>query len=360
MTKKILVMRYRFIGDTLLTIPFLRNLRDAYPDAQIDMLVAPVSGEIIEKCPYVDNFIYFDTTKKHRYENKDGDSQKKDFWSYVKILREKKYDKAYVLKRSFSSAFLAFAAGIKERIGFDTEMRGFLLTTRVPYVENRHEIECFLDVLRADGITPQDNYLENWIEPKELEEVKKILKENQINVENGPIRVIVHATSGNRKKEWSKDKWAKIVQWLSDERGVQVIFNGTKNDSNTYEEIMSYIDNNGKNLKIKPINLCGKFSLRETLALTKICSLIVGCDSGNLHIAASVETPVIGLYGPMNTEKWKAWEDDAVIIKTSLPCQPCSLKKPCSRNYRCISDITVERVKDELDIKLSKILSSAY
>ena len=55
MSKKILVMRYRFIGDTLLTIPFLRNLRDAYPDAQIDMLVAPVSGEIIEKCPVIIN-----------------------------------------------------------------------------------------------------------------------------------------------------------------------------------------------------------------------------------------------------------------------------------------------------------------
>lgn len=61
--QKILVMRYRFIGDTILTVPFLRNLRYAYPDAQIDLMIAPVSGEIIDKCPYVDNFIYFDTTK---------------------------------------------------------------------------------------------------------------------------------------------------------------------------------------------------------------------------------------------------------------------------------------------------------
>ena len=57
--KKILVVRYRFIGDMILTIPFLRNLRYAYPDAQIDMLVSPNSGEVIEDCPYVNNFIYF-------------------------------------------------------------------------------------------------------------------------------------------------------------------------------------------------------------------------------------------------------------------------------------------------------------
>lgn len=113
--EKILVIRYRFIGDTLLTVPFLRNLRKANPKAQIDMLVAPVSGEIIDKCPYVDNFLYFDTTRKHRYEN--SNQEKKNFRYYVKLLREKKYDKAYVLKRSFSSAFLAFCAGIPNESG---------------------------------------------------------------------------------------------------------------------------------------------------------------------------------------------------------------------------------------------------
>ena len=70
--KKILVVRYRFIGDMILTIPFLRNLRYAYPDAQIDMLVAPNSGEVIENCPYVNNFIYFDTNRKHKYEQGKG------------------------------------------------------------------------------------------------------------------------------------------------------------------------------------------------------------------------------------------------------------------------------------------------
>ena len=346
---KILVMRYRFIGDTLLTVPFLRNLRYAYPDAQIDMLVAPVSGEIIEKCPYVDNFIYFDTTKKHRYENKEG-QEKKTFWTYVKLLKEKKYDRAYVLKRSFSSAFLAFAAGIKERIGFDTEGRGFLLTKRVKYAENRHEIDCFLDVLTADGIEVKDNYLENWIEPCETQQVQDVLNDC-IAPENRELKkVIVHATSGNRKKEWAKDKWAEIITWLSNEANAQVVFNGTQNDSAVYDEIMSYIK---EDLKIPPVNFCGCFNLRKSLAFTKLCDLIVGCDSGNLHIAASVGTPVIGIYGPMNTIKWKAFASDSVIIKTDLPCQPCGLKRECLRDYQCIKDISVEQVKTEIAWKIT-------
>ena len=312
MKKKILVMRYRFIGDTLLTVPFLRNLRYAYPDAQIDMLVAPVSGEIIEDCPYVDNFIYFDTTKKHRYENKEG-IEKKDFWYYVKFLKEQKYDKAYVLKRSLSSAFLAFAAGIKERIGFNTEGRGFLLTKKIPYEQNKHEIECFLDVLKKDNIEIIDNYLESWVQEKETEKVFDVLKNHNINPDTPQTKIIIHATSGNRKKEWAKDRWAEIIKWLSDEKNVKIFFNGTKNDSKTYEEIMSYIENNGENLKNKPINLCGEFGLKETMAFTKWCNLIVGCDSGNLHIGAAAGIPVIGLYGPMNTKKWK------VIRSTQSP-----------------------------------------
>ncbi len=200
---KILVMRYRFIGDTILTVPFLRNLRKAYPDAQIDLLVAPVSGEIIDKCPYVNNFIYFDTTKKHRYENKEG-SEKKDFKSYVKLLKEEKYDKAYVLKRSLSSAFLAIAAGIKERVGFNTEMRSFLLTKSVPYVENKHEIDCFLDVLRADGIEVQDNYLENWVQETETEKVKNVLRINGINPDSE-----IKKREEEKKQLMTENEWKK-------------------------------------------------------------------------------------------------------------------------------------------------------
>ena len=80
---KILVVRYRFIGDTILTVPFLRNLRRAYPYAKIDMLVSPISGDLLETCPYIDNLIYFDTTRKHRYEY--GNTEKKSFWHSMKL-----------------------------------------------------------------------------------------------------------------------------------------------------------------------------------------------------------------------------------------------------------------------------------
>lgn len=339
--KKLLVVRYRFIGDTILTLPFLKNLRLAEPNAQIDMLVAPKSGEIIEDCPFVDNFIYFDTTRKHRYEN--GQEKKKSFWHYVKLLRENKYDRAYVLKRSLSSALLVFLAGIKERIGFDTEHRGFLLTKKVKYEKNRHEAECFLDVLRADGIKVTDNKPENTVNPDALAKVDGILKENNLSDKK---LVIVHATATNEGKLWDLENFSKVTEYLINEKDVNVIFYGTDFDSETYVRMLKMIKSP---LKTQPLDLCGKLSLKESLALTKRVHLLIGNDSGNLHMASSVGTPVIGIYGPMPFEKWYALGENNILLHSDIPCSPCGLRKKCPNNKQCLRNITAEQVIGAVD-----------
>jgi heptosyltransferase-2 len=338
---KILVARYRFIGDTILTVPFLRNLRKAYPDAQIDMLAGPMSGELLEECPYIDNLIYFDTTRKHKYEN--TGEKRKTFFSYVKLLKRTNYDRAYVLKRSFSSALLVYLAGIKHRIGFDTENRGFLLTKKVPYIKDRHEVECFLDVLRAEGIDPEDSYLENWINPATAEKIDGLL--NWRDFENKP-KVLIHATSGNINKQWADEYFAKVIEFLSNEKNAQVFYTGTASDQQVYDRIHALIKTELKN---KPLSFCGKLSLVESSALISRMDLAIGSDSGNLHIAASFNVPVIGIYGPMNHKKWHAWGDRHVCMVDDLECIPCELKKPCKYNRACLYNITPEKVVGEIE-----------
>lgn len=342
MPEKILVLRYRFIGDTLLTVPFLRNLRAANPDAQIDMVVAPKSGEVIGCCPYVDNFIYFDTTRKHRYEN--VEEKRKSFWSYVKLFREAKYDKAYILKRSLSSALLVFLAGIRDRIGFDTEGRGFLLTKRVKYDQKKHEVECFLDVLRRDNIEVQDNYLENWVSEEAAVKVDKLLEVSSLN--DSTKKVIVHATATNDGKLWPKEYFAEVIEYLSNDKDAQVLYIGTDFDRNYYNEIENMIQNE---LKIKPLNFCGQLNLQESLALIEKSDLLIGNDSGNLHMAASVGTKVIGIYGPMPFDKWYALGEGNILLKSNLPCMPCGLKKSCPNNKDCLKNISPEIVIKSID-----------
>jgi heptosyltransferase-2 len=348
---KILVVRYRFIGDTILTIPFLRNLRKAYPGAQIDMIVGPVSGELLEDCPYIDNLIYFDTTKKHRYEN--SGQKKKSFLDYVFQLRKQKYNKAYVLKRSLSSALLVFLAGIKLRVGFDTEKRGFLLTKKVSYSQNKHEIECFLDVLRADEVPVTDNYLENWVDPMASAKINNIFRSKRIY--NRP-KILVHATSGNVNKQWPIKYFARVIEYLANQKHAQIFYTGTTADKKVYEEIHSQISSQ---LYVKPINLCGELNLKESAALTKVMDMMIGCDSGNLHIAASLNIPVIGIYGPMNYKKWYAWGKGHSILVDNLPCIPCELKGKCEMDKACLLNILPEKVIQEVDRKF-EIIEKLY
>ena len=337
---KILVVRYRFIGDMILTIPFLRNLRYAYPNAQIDMLVSPNSGEVIENCPYINNFIYFDTTRKHKYEK--GKDEKKSFWYYVKELRKNKYDKAFVLKRSLSSALLCYFAGIKERIGYDTENRGFLLTRKLKYDNKKHELLCFLDALEADGKEVKDTYLENWILEENKNKVLSLFEDNNISSKNK--KVVINATATNQMKVWDINNFARIIEYLSNKKEAQVIFIGAPSDKTIYDNIQYNED-----LKIKPINFCGEVTIKDSLALLREADLLIGNDSGNLHMASSVGTPVIGLYGPMPFEKWRAIGDNNILLKANLPCMPCSLKGECKYNKACMKSITVEKVKESIE-----------
>src|SRR5512146_73247 len=164
--KKILVLRYRFIGDTILTVPFLRNLRRAEPDAHIAWVVAPGSATVIQGIPYVDELIFWDPVTIHA-DSRGTHRTFRDKLRFIRELRAQRFDRVYVLKRSLSSALMAFFSGARERTGFDTEGRGFLLTRRVPYRPDRHEVDNFLSVLRADGVAVRDDYLEYWTMPDE-------------------------------------------------------------------------------------------------------------------------------------------------------------------------------------------------
>ena len=350
--KKILVIRYRFIGDTVLTVPFLRNLRKHYPDAQIDMLAGAVSSEVLGNCPYIDNLIVFDTTHKHRYEN--TGSKKISFWSYVKLLRKNKYDKVYVLKRSFSSAFLAFIGGIKERIGFDTEQRGFLLTKRVKYDKDKHEVDCFLDILKADNVQINDDYLENWIDKVSEAKVDEILRAQN---SGNDFKVLIHATSGNINKQWSLEYFAEVVEFLINKKNARVFYTGTEEDFDTYIDIEKHVK--GK-LKANSVNLCGKMSIQDSTALINKMNLVIGVDSGLLHVAASLNVPAIGIYGPMNPVKWQLRGNIHRALYLNLPCIPCRLRRTCKFDRICLKNIKPELIINAVEeMAKEKIISLA-
>lgn len=347
--RRILVVRYRFIGDTLMVVPFLKQLRDAYPEAVIDVLVGPYSGELLTHCPYINSLIFYDTTHKHQYENL-GDSIKRSFWSYVGQLRQGHYDVAYVLKRSVSSAALAFFAGIPRRIGFDTEWRKFMLSEAVPYSKTRPEADCFMDLLRADGIPVAEDWekdyrVDGWWSNDD-DELAAAMVEKYMGGKN----VLIHLTSSNHAKMWPQEQALQLINWLIHDEQATLHCLGATSDAAVYEHLRQHLP---EQCRDKLLNWCGHTGLLESLAFLSRMSLMVGVDSGTLHMAAAVGVPVIALFGPMNENKWRPLGEKTTVVTHDLPCRPCNLKTPCTLDFECMTELPFEQVQAQCKIHLT-------
>jgi heptosyltransferase II len=314
--KRILVMRYRFIGDTILTVPFLRNLRRIFPQAQIDVLVGPQSGKVLTGCPYVDELIEFDTTRFHKYDS--GEGGKKNFWSYAKLLRKRQYDTVFVLKRSLSSAFLALLTGAKKRIGYSANGRDFLLTDKAPFNTHIHEVESTLDVLRCAHLPVEDNYLEAWISPEETAELFKLAPE--LATIKKPV--LLHAAAAHPDKVYPLQFWVQIARTLS-KSDFTPVFSGAPLDADLYKELE-------RNSGVRCLNLAGKLSLRQSMALYKQMKLAICVDSGPAHLSAAVGTPTIAIFGPTDPVRWRPFgEQHVALFDQELTCRPCNYNKTC-------------------------------
>lgn len=331
--KRILVIRYRFIGDTILTVPFLRNLREAYPHARIDVLVGPASGEVLNGCPYIDSTIEYDTTRFHKYDS--GKGKKRSFLSYVFELRKHNYDLVFVLKRSLSSAVLALSTGARHRVGYATEGRSLLLTRPVAWNSKIHEVDSLLEVLEAASVPIKDRELEAWISPAERSQVLSKVKElSQV----GP-KVLIHAAAAHPDKLYPLKLWSQVIDQLNNEFGMTPFFTGARQDKGLYEEL-------GALTGVKSVNMTGELSLRESMALYKEMNLSVCVDSGPAHLSAAVGTPTVAIFGPTDPQRWRPYGRNAVAVyDETLACRPCHYHKTCD-DRPCLTALHPQRIID--------------
>ncbi len=340
--QRILVIRYRFIGDTILTAPFLRNLRRAYPQATIDVLVGPSSGEVLAGCPYVNEFIPFDTTRFHKYDS--GHGQPRNLIAYAVELRRRSYDLVLVLKRSWSSGLLAWLTAAKFRVGYNTEGRRLFLTHPVPWDKAKHEVESTLDVARAAGIPVTDNYLEAWVSKSEKAEIIKLVPE----LASPHKRVLVHAAAAHPDKMYPLQRWAEVLRQLKQDYGILPFFTGSPPDRLLYEQLQQISGVTG-------VNLCGQLTLRQSLALYEHMQLSVCVDSGPAHMSAAVGTPTIAIFGPTDPGRWRPWGANhvAVFDPTSIN-HKCSMHTECKIS-RCLGKLSSELIISECAAALDRL-----
>jgi 3-deoxy-D-manno-octulosonic-acid transferase/heptosyltransferase-1 len=232
----------------------------------------------------------------------------------------------------FKSSIVVFLSGGKRKLGYNSlqELSGLFLNEKIPEDMNKHAVERYLDFPRYLGA--KINRVQ-FILPshKEAEEKTRILMD-KYNLEDKKF-IAINPIAYWETKLWSNEKFAHLADLINNKLQMKVVFTGSEKEA--IEKITSLMTTEG-------INLGGQTSLLELAGLYKKAQMVISTDSGPMHLAAAVETPVIALFGPTDPARTGPYGAGHTIIRTELPCSPCFLKK-CSTK-QCMKDISSQQV----------------
>jgi heptosyltransferase-2 len=346
--KRILVIRCDHIGDVLMSTPVFKALRIKYPNAHIAVLVGSWAKELVELNPYINEVIVYDCPWWLSVRKEKGYGVQiqliKKYWILLRKLRGKKYDLAIDLRGDFRQILLfCFLSGAPHRISYSRTGGSYLLTVAPPYPFHYHETEKNNILLKTLGIKCEDGRPFLRTSSSDYKRVEEIL--NQYGIKPEDKIVAIHPKAQTKARLWSSAKFAGLGDYIAQRYGAKVVIVGGKRDFNVADEIRKEMKNN-------PILLVGKTSLRELAVFLSRCQLLVCVESGILQLAATVNVPVIALYGPMRPEETKPRRANIEVITQRYKCSPCRLSDcPFSNDGKgaCMEAIALEDVKVEVD-----------
>jgi len=315
--------------------PVIAALRRAFPKARVDFAVGGWSRAMVENNPHLDSIVDCGRVGSGR-----GYSWR-EYLDLVRRIRAGKYDACFVLDRSPLISLLPYLAGIPQRVGLDSQGRGFSLTVGVLVGGPRHEAELYLDTVRAVGVVVNEPRLEFYPPEEDRRHVAEMLRV----VPQAPL-VVIHPAGGSNPgmvlsaKRWPPQRFAALTDRLIQERGTQVLLVGGPGD----EPIATAIK---EGMNQSPWDLTGQLTMGQLGALLERCNLFIGQDTGAMHLAVAVGAPVVAIFGPSDPQMYGPYSERSITLWHDVGCNPCLLHgrwNSACRHFRCIEAVTLEEV----------------
>jgi len=349
--RNILVVRLDEIGDVVLTIPFLRELRKNLPNSIITLVVKNNTYNLVQHCPYVDAIVPFGRPVSGIIDIFYNMANAVRIGNFLR--RRRHYDLAISPRWDsdlYGAGLLVYCSGAKIRVGYSEKETGkkrrynkwfdHLFTHVIQDGSVRHEVEHNLQVIHYLGGTVDDSRLECWVG----DEDRTFADEVFVNAANN-TRIAFSPGARHRRRMWPLDNFIAAASWCKDNTDARILVIGGAQDRTNCELFATKIGDN-------VINLAGKATLRQTAAVLGRCDLLVSNDSGPVHIAASMGIPVVVIScHPVSGEKahmhsparFGPWNISATVLQPAKAMPPCA--ETCSaQDAHCIRTISVEAV----------------
>jgi len=334
-SKKILLIRLSSIGDILLTTPFIRQTRKAYPDSQIDFVIKKEYSDLLKNNPNINNLLEFDTTRGMQ-----------GLKNLKKLLRDENYDYVFDLHNNIRSNYLHL--GLQSKYKYRIKKNKFVQFLYVKYKINRYpEIipiaERYINVGKRAGIRDDDKGLEIFFDKNSEKSVNMILEQNEIK-QNDAFYAIAPG-AGFYTKRWPIDNFKIFVKNILENHNSKIVVLGNNADKHQGEVLAEY-DN--------VIDLTGQLALLQSAILLSKSKVLVSNDTGLMHMATSVKVPVLGIFGSTVKEFgfFPYRSKSRVVEIRDLKCRPCSHigRNNCPKeHFKCMKEISPEMVVENFE-----------
>ncbi len=328
---KILISNRAGIGDTVLTTPVLKALREKFPESKLTFMISDNALPIVEGLPFVDEIITYNKKQNNL------------FGSVRRIWR---YDLALCLDPLYRTAAMAFLACIPIRAGIGHK-RGKLLSNpidRDPCYEMTYESSNYVNIIKnSTGITLEGDLTRLYIGPMaEADElhVDNLLRKHAVNSPRGLITISPFTAWA--PKDWPIEYYNELIKRLKIQNpSCEVLLVGRQEDAAKASPIVG------------AVNLLGKTTLKQMAEIIRRSCLFIGGCSASIHIAAAVDTPIVGIYGPTSPQRW-APVKNSIIVSQRETCCPCYRRASSCEQATCIKEITVDKVYEACRQQLAR------
>ncbi|MFN8096321.1 MAG: lipopolysaccharide heptosyltransferase II [Vicinamibacteria bacterium] len=313
--ERVLVRAPNWVGDVVLSLPALRDVRRAWPSARLSVLARPWVAGIYRAVPEVDAIV---ESRGHAAD--------------VRSLRGA-FDLAVLLPNSFGSALVPWRAGIPHRWGYATDGRGLLLTRRcrVPAsVRGRSQVYYYRAMLEGLGIATDGAPDASLACPDAW------AAEGRALVGPGPVVGVNAGAAFGTAKRWPPERFAAAAEIVARRLGATVAIVGGEAERPLGEAIAAQ-------LRVPSRVLCGRTTLAGLVGVLSTITLLLTNDSGPMHLAAALGTPLVAVFGSTDWRETSPVGERAVVVREPVPCAPCLLRE-CPIDHPCMTRVDVERV----------------
>ncbi|MBI5739184.1 MAG: lipopolysaccharide heptosyltransferase I [Nitrospirae bacterium] len=346
---KILIIKPSSLGDVIHALPFLKAIKDSFPDAQVDWVISRNLRGVLEGHPLIHELIPFD--KDSWKDIRKLPKTLSEITDLRKALKSRRYDLVVDLQGLLRSGLIAFFTPASSKVGFESAREGsrYFYDKKISDGAAVHAVDKCLEIALALGAKNKKAEFPLFADAKAREKITRLTG-------NLPGYVVLFPSARWDTKRWPAENFASLLNKI----GLPGVLAGSKGDRELAEGIINRIqhtnDPHFSPIKLRgdggvtPLNLCGKTTLKELVALIEGARAVVSNDSGPMHIAAALNRPVIALFGPTDPAKTGpyGWQrsGNMKVIRTAPPCSPC--RKTRCRELVCMKGIKVETVFEAL------------